>query len=63
MGILNDAVSERRDELIHDLNRSGIYRASDGRYITGLPLADLERINITAINEAMRVYRSNEKVY
>lgn len=65
MGILNEKVTERRDELIRALNRSGITHSSHGRYITGLPLSELEWMHVESINEAMRVFGSdvNEKVH
>ena len=54
MGILNDAVTNRRNELITLLNRRGIYRASDGRYLMGLSTYDLEMIHIAVINDDLR---------
>ena len=56
MGILNEKVTERRENLIHALNRVEIYRASDGRYITNFPLAELEMMNIQIMNEAAKAY-------
>ncbi|MFD1350164.1 Fur-regulated basic protein FbpA [Oceanobacillus caeni] len=51
MGLLNETVTNRRNQLTTALNRFGIFQSSDGRTLNELSLYELEWIHIEVINE------------
>ncbi|WP_067725331.1 hypothetical protein [Oceanobacillus damuensis] len=56
MGILNEKVSDRRNELIRELKKMGIVTTSAGMSLESVSLADLEWMNIKVQNDAARAY-------
>ncbi|MCR1833077.1 Fur-regulated basic protein FbpA [Oceanobacillus caeni] len=57
MGLLNETVTNRRNQLTTALNRFGIFQSSDGRTLNELSLYELEWIHIEVINEVDREER------
>lgn len=56
MGVLNDAVQDRRNHLINELNKLGVYHTDVGRALRLVSLSELEWMHITAKNHAARAF-------
>lgn len=59
--ILSTAVEKRKNYLIHELNKLGIYQTRDGRQLKMLGLADLEWIHIEKRCEFAKAYSEGER--
>ncbi|WP_156290766.1 Fur-regulated basic protein FbpA [Oceanobacillus salinisoli] len=60
MGLLNEKVSNRRNELIHELRKMGVVTAKSGLSLENVSLADLEWMNIEEKNRAAKEYREKK---
>lgn len=58
--ILSTEVERRKNYLIHELGKLGIYQTSDGRPLKMLGLADLEWIHIEKKCEFAKAYSEGE---
>ncbi|WP_424475369.1 hypothetical protein [Oceanobacillus kimchii] len=47
-------VAQRKEDLIIDLNKMGVYYTSDGRKLEEVSLYTLEWTNIQALNQAVK---------